>query len=44
MVDEHDHLRPHIRVFAGDRNVRALSASLDGVETVMIVCALSGGL
>jgi molybdopterin converting factor small subunit len=43
MVDEQEHIRRHMRVFAGGRQIRELAAPLAGVEEVVIVQALSGG-
>jgi molybdopterin converting factor small subunit len=43
MVDEQDQLRPHMRVFEGPRELRALDTALDPAATLHIVQALSGG-
>ena len=43
MVDEQDQLRPHMRVFIGQDELRDLSTRLDPRTTVHIVQALSGG-
>lgn len=43
MIDEQDHLRPHMRVFVGSDEVRELSTPLDPGATLHIVQALSGG-
>lgn len=43
MIDEQDHLRPHMRVFIGRDEVRELSTPLDPGATLHIVQALSGG-
>jgi molybdopterin synthase sulfur carrier subunit len=43
MIDEQDGIRPHIRLYAGTREVRHLDERL-GEETVLhLICALSGG-
>jgi sulfur-carrier protein len=43
MVDEQEQLRPHMRVFVGQDELRDLSTRLDASKTVHIVQALSGG-
>jgi sulfur-carrier protein len=43
MIDEQDQLRPHMRVFLGSNEARALDKDLDPEVTVHIVQALSGG-
>jgi len=43
MIDEQEHLRPHMRVFVGHDELRDLSTRLDPAATVHIVQALSGG-
>ena len=43
MIDEQDHLRPHMRVFVGSKELRDLGTILDSTETLHIVQALSGG-
>ena len=43
MIDEQDAIRPHIRLYAGTREVRELGEPM-GAETVLhLICALSGG-
>ena len=43
MIDEQDGIRPHIRLYAGTREVRQLGEAM-GAETVLhLICALSGG-
>lgn len=41
MIDEQDHVRPHILIWVGTKSVRDLKAKIDG--EVKIVAALSGG-
>jgi len=43
MIDEQDRIRPHIRLFAGTREVRELGEAMDGEQVLHIICALSGG-
>ena len=43
VVDEQNHLRKHVNVWLDGERCRELSASLDGVEEVVIMQALSGG-
>ena len=43
MVDEQDQLRPHMRVFVGQVELRDLTAPLDNAATVHVIQALSGG-
>ena len=43
MIDEQDHLRPHMRVFVGSKELWDLGTTLDSTETLHIVQALSGG-
>jgi len=43
MVDEQDHLRPHMRVFIDSAESRDLGARLPADATLHIVQALSGG-
>jgi molybdopterin synthase sulfur carrier subunit len=43
MVDEQGGIRPHIRFYAGTREVRALGESMGAETTLHIICALSGG-
>jgi molybdopterin synthase sulfur carrier subunit len=43
MIDEQDGIRPHIRLYAGTREVRRVDERM-GEETVLhLICALSGG-
>jgi len=43
MIDEQDRIRPHIRIFAGTRELTRLDAALGADEEVHLICALSGG-
>jgi len=43
MVDEQDHVRPHMRVFVNGAQVVELDRALHMGDTVHIVQALSGG-
>ena len=43
MVDEQDHLRPHIRLFVNGEQARDLTIALSPSDEVQIVQALSGG-
>ena len=43
MVDEQDHVRPHMRIFINGAQVSDLDRSLGPDDTVHIVQALSGG-
>ncbi len=43
MVDEQDHLRPHMRVFIDTAESRDLGTALPAGATLHIVQALSGG-
>ncbi|MEZ5980619.1 MAG: MoaD/ThiS family protein [Planctomycetota bacterium] len=43
VVDEQGRLRQHIHLFLDNRSVRDLSASLEGVQLVHLLGALSGG-
>ena len=43
MVDEQDQLRPHMRVFVGQEELRDLAAPLNAKSTLHIIQALSGG-
>jgi molybdopterin converting factor small subunit len=43
IIDEQDGIRPHIRFFAGTREIRDLSERMDGESILHIICALSGG-
>ena len=43
MVDEHDRIRPHMRIFVNREAVRGLDAPLAPGDEVQILQALSGG-
>ena len=43
MIDEHDQLRPHMRVFVGQQELRDLATPLSDSATLHIIQALSGG-
>lgn len=43
IIDEQDRIRPHIRLFAGTREVRALGEAMGGENVLHVICALSGG-
>jgi sulfur-carrier protein len=43
MVDEHDRIRQHMRVFLDAEEIRELSSTLPSGATLHIVQALSGG-
>ena len=43
MVDEQDRIRPHIRLFAGNRPVHDLSDRMGEDRVLHLICALSGG-
>ncbi len=43
MIDEHDRIRTHMRVFHGSQELHELGAALDPQRTLHIVQALSGG-
>ncbi|HXN45696.1 MAG TPA: hypothetical protein VN893_03590 [Bryobacteraceae bacterium] len=43
IIDEQDGIRPHIRFFAGSREVRDLTERMDGERVLHVICALSGG-
>jgi sulfur-carrier protein len=43
MIDEQDRIRPHIRIFINQREVRSLDETLAAQDEVHLICALSGG-
>ncbi|HEU4385628.1 MAG TPA: MoaD/ThiS family protein [Anaeromyxobacteraceae bacterium] len=43
IVDEQDHLRPHVRVFVNAQPARDLATAVGSGDEVQIVQALSGG-
>ena len=43
MIDEQDRIRPHMRIFINQREVRSLDEALAARDVVHLICALSGG-
>jgi hypothetical protein len=43
MIDEQDAIRPHIRLYAGTREVRLITEPMDDESVLHLICALSGG-
>lgn len=43
MIDEHDRIRPHMRLFVNNDEARELTAAVRDGDTVHVICALSGG-
>jgi sulfur-carrier protein len=43
MIDEQQRIRPHIRIFINQREVKSLDEALATRDEVHLVCALSGG-
>lgn len=43
MIDEQERIRPHIRLYAGSREVRELSERMGSERVLHLICALSGG-
>ena len=43
MIDEHEQIRRHIRIFVNTREARQLSELVEVGDTVHLICALSGG-
>lgn len=43
MINEQDEMRPHVVFFVGGTRTRNLEESLQGVDEVVILQALSGG-
>ncbi len=43
MIDEHDRIRPHMRLFINTSEARELSTVVRDGDTVHVICALSGG-
>jgi sulfur-carrier protein len=43
MIDEHDRIRPHMRLFVNHDEAQALSTPVRDGDTVHVICALSGG-
>jgi molybdopterin converting factor small subunit len=43
MIDEQGSIRPHIRLYAGIREIHDLAERLDEERVLHLICALSGG-
>jgi sulfur-carrier protein len=43
MIDEQDRIRPHIRIFINQSEVRSLDETLAAQDEIHLICALSGG-
>jgi molybdopterin synthase sulfur carrier subunit len=43
IINEQDTIRPHIRIFVNEEQVRELSGVLRPDDQIYIICALSGG-
>ena len=43
IITEQDTIRPHIRIFVNEEQVRELSVALQPDDQIHIICALSGG-
>lgn len=43
MVDEHNQIRPHMKVFVNTDEIKDLSTQVNDQDKIMIVAALSGG-
>ena len=43
MIDEQDGIRPHIRLYAGSRQVRDIAEPMGNENVLHLICALSGG-
>ncbi len=43
MIDEQEHIRTHIRVYADGKPVTALADVIEGAQELLVVAALSGG-
>lgn len=43
MIDEQDHVRPHIKLFVNAELERSLAAKIAPTDEILIVAALSGG-
>ncbi len=44
VVDEQEHIRPHIRFIVGDEFAPSLTDPLKPGDEVRVICALSGGV
>lgn len=43
MIDEHDRMRQHIKIFVNKNAVNSVTTPLSANDEVHIICALSGG-
>lgn len=43
MIDEQDHIRPHIKVFLNGNQIRELAAPVSPADEIVIIQAFSGG-
>lgn len=43
MIDEQGGIRPHIRFYAGTREIHGLTERMGEDTTLHVICALSGG-
>ncbi|MGC1459283.1 MAG: hypothetical protein WA825_13500 [Steroidobacteraceae bacterium] len=43
MIDEQDGIRPHIRLYAGNREIRKVAEPMGAENVLHLICALSGG-
>ncbi len=43
MIDEQDAIRPHIKLFVNESQVKELGVALDSGDAIHIICAISGG-
>jgi len=43
IIDEHDHVRPHIKLFVNARLADSIERPVAGTDEVHIICAVSGG-
>ncbi len=43
MVDEQNRIRPHMRLYVNNSEVKRLSEPVRAGDTVHVICALSGG-
>jgi len=43
MIDEQDRIRPHIRLYAGTREIHAITEAMENEPVLHLICALSGG-
>lgn len=43
IIDEQDGIRRHIKIFVNQQQARDINGPVNATDTVLIVCALSGG-